>query len=126
MARTIRSFFIVAAALLGATAAQAENYALLIGVSGYPTLPTHQLEGPRNDVVLWRDVLSRRGFTQENIRILADGVPGAEEPTRARIMEALDLLADKVRPDDFVFVSFSGHGSQQPDDPEIQTSSRTG
>ncbi|MGC2203989.1 MAG: caspase family protein, partial [Stellaceae bacterium] len=95
------------------------NYALLIGVSGYPSLPVaNRLEGPRNDVVLLRDVLSQHGLTRDNIRVLADGVPGAEEPTRARIMEALGTLADKVRRDDFVFVSFSGHGSQQPDDPE--------
>ncbi len=119
MATISQSFVFVAAALVGVTIAHAENYALLIGVSGYPTLPTaNQLEGPRNDVVLLRDVLSRRGFRQDNIRILADGVPGAEEPSRARIMEALDTLASKVHSDDFVFVSFSGHGSQQPDDPD--------
>ncbi|MBV8092505.1 MAG: caspase family protein, partial [Acetobacteraceae bacterium] len=117
MAKAVLSL-VAAVTFAWAATADAENYALLIGVSGYPTLPTHQLEGPRNDVVLWRDVLSRRGFREDNIRILADGVPGAGEPTRARIMEALDMIADKVRRDDFVFVSFSGHGSQQPDDPE--------
>jgi hypothetical protein len=91
----------------------------LIGVAGYPSLPAaYRLEGPRNDAALLRDVLARRGFQRENIRVLADGVAGAEEPTRARIMDALDALADKVRRDDFVFVSFSGHGSQQPDDPD--------
>ena len=118
LASVFGSLIIFATALVGVTIAHAENYALLIGVSGYPTLSAaHRLEGPRNDVVLLRDLLSRQGFKQANIRILADGVPGAEEPTRARIMDALDTLADKVRPDDFGFVSFSGHGSQQPDDP---------
>jgi len=118
--RNIFLFLLLAvAALAGVNMAHAENYALLIGVSGYPTLPSaHRLEGPRNDVALLRDVLSRHGFRPDNIRILADGVAAAEEPTRARIMEALDALADKVRHDDFVFVSFSGHGSQQPDDPD--------
>jgi hypothetical protein len=118
VASTFRPLLLFAAALIGVTTAHADNYALLIAVSGYPTLPTHQLEGPRNDVVLLRDVLERRGFRPDNIRILADGVAGAEQPTRARIIEALDTLAEKVRRDDFVFVSFSGHGSQQPDDPD--------
>jgi Caspase domain len=118
MATLFGRLIIAAATLVGVTTAHAENYALLIGVSGYPTLPTHQLEGPRNDVALLRDLLSRHGFRQENIRMLADGVAGAEQPTRAGIMAALDTLADKVHRDDFVFVSFSGHGSQQPDDPE--------
>ena len=119
MAGFFRSLTIAAAAFVGVATAHAENYAVLIGVSGYASLPAgYRLEGPRNDVALLRDVLSRRGFRQDNIRVLADGVPDAEEPTRARIMEALDALADKVRRDDFVFVSFSGHGSQQPDDPE--------
>jgi Caspase domain len=117
--KTIPTLLIIATTLLGATSAHAENYALLIGVSGYPTLsPARRLEGPRHDVVLLRDMLSRHGFSPDNIRILADGVVGAEEPTRARILEALDTLAERVRRDDFVFVSFSGHGSQQPDDPE--------
>jgi hypothetical protein len=107
VARIFRSLlFFAAAALVGATTARAENYALLIGVSGYPTLSTHQLEGPRNDVVLLRDVLARRGFRPNNIRILADGVPGAEAPTRTRIMEALDTLADRVHPNDFVRLVF--------------------
>jgi Caspase domain len=115
----VLTLVLTVAALAGVTRAHAENYALLIGVSGYPTLPSaHRLQGPRNDVALLRDVLSRHGFPSDNIRVLADGVPGAGEPTRARIMEALGTLADKVRRDDFVFVSFSGHGSQQPDDPE--------
>jgi hypothetical protein len=118
MANIFRSSVAAVLMIIGIASAHAANYALLIGVSGYPTLPTHQLEGPRNDVVLLRDVLSRQGFRQDNIRILADGVPGAEAPTRPRIMEALDTLADKVHRDDFVFVSFSGHGSQQPDDPD--------
>ena len=119
MTNIFRSLVIISATFVGVTTAHAENYALLIGVSSYRNLSVeHRLTGPRNDVSLLRDVLSRHGFKPDNIRVLADGVPGDEEPTRARIMGALDTLADTVRRDDFVFVSFSGHGSQQPDDPE--------
>lgn len=100
---------------LAASGARAESFALLIGVTGYPTLPEHlRLRGPRNDVQRMHQLLLQRGFAQARIRTLADGVPGAAEPTRAAILQALERLAVDAGPGDTVFVLYAGHGSRQP------------
>ncbi len=94
-----------------------EMLALIVGVSEYPNLPKDfQLEGPRNDAVRARNVLTQRGFAPNNIKLLADGVSGAELPTRGNILSELDRLAKTAAKDDFVFLYFAGHGSQQPAD----------
>jgi hypothetical protein len=104
-------------ALAGLAApAHAEMRALLVGVSGYPTLDKrYQLEGPRNDVRLMREVLLQRGFPAAQITLLADGLSEAP-PTRDNILAALDRLAGAAQPGDTVFIHFAGHGSQQPVD----------
>ena len=93
----------------------AVDYALLVGVSEYPTLgEDHQLRGPKNDVMLMKEVLSRRGLDLANIRILADGVAGAELPTRATILGALERLAELMGTSDRLYLHLSGHATQQP------------
>ncbi len=109
---------VVAAAVLmllaGETLAN-QRHALLVGVSSYPSLGQNlQLHGPKNDVVLMRTILQQRGFEAKNIRVLADGVAGAGDPTRAAIMNELKALAGKAAKGDFVLLFFAGHGSQQP------------
>ena len=109
-------------AVLGAVLAQpavAENHALLIGVSNYPSLDKSlQLEGPANDVQLMRDLLKTTGFAESHIRVLADGVAGAAaQPTRAAILGELGGLADAAKKGDFVYLQFGGHGTQQPSRP---------
>lgn len=96
--------------------ARPEARALLVGVSDYPTLPAgvQRTPGARNDVALLRDTLQQRGFTSGHIRVFADGVPNAEQPTRANILRALDEMATTSQPGDFVFLHFSGHGSMEP------------
>lgn len=108
----------VLAAVL-AIPAVAENHALLIGVSRYPSLDKSlQLEGPANDVQLMRDLLKTTGFADAQIRVLADGVAGAAAaPTRAAILGELGSLADKAKKGDFVYLQFGGHGTQQPSRP---------
>lgn len=91
--------------------------ALIVGVSDYPNLSKDfQLEGPRNDAVRMRSVLTRRGFAPQQITVLADGVTGAALPTRGNILAELDRLAKTAVKDDFVLLYFAGHGSQQPVD----------
>lgn len=99
-----------------ADAGRAEWRALLVGVADYPTLPAgvERTTGARNDVLLLREVLRQRGLEPEQIRVLSDGVAGAELPTRANILRALDDLAAASAPGDSVFVHFSGHGSLEP------------
>lgn len=94
----------------------AEPRAVLVGVSDYPNLPAgyEKTVGARNDVELLRETLRQRGFAPENVRVLADGVPGAEPPTRANILRALDDIAELSRPGDVVYLHMSGHGSLEP------------
>jgi hypothetical protein len=99
-----------------ASASSAPNYrALLIGVSSYPNLPERlQLQGPQNDVTRMRELLKTRGVPAQNIRVLADGVQGAELPTRAAILGALEQMAQTAKPNDYIVILVGGHGSQQP------------
>ena len=114
-----------AALLLGTgwAAAEPQMRALLVGVSDYPkeTVGDLQLAGPKNDVALMIDTLGRIGVPAKNVTVLADGLeattatrPADAMPTRAAILAALDDLAAKSGPGDFVLVHLSGHGSQQP------------
>lgn len=108
------------ALLLPADAVQAERHALLVGVSRYVSFADDermQLSGPRNDVQLLRTLLEPLGFAPQAVRVLADGVPGSAEPTRAAILLSLDQLVERSQPGDFVFLYFAGHGSQMPADP---------
>lgn len=113
--------------LLVALDVQAESRALLVGVSGYPSLPAHlRLSGPRNDVLRMREVLLQRGVRDSSIEVLADGVTGAALPTRANILAALDRLARNARRGDLVILHFAGHGSRQPADPSTTHGRREG
>lgn len=101
-------------------AARAERHALLVGVSRYAVFAGEdrlQLVGPAHDVQLMRKMLERRGFAPSSLRVLADGLPGAQVPTRAAILGALDDLTARTAPGDQVFLYFAGHGSQMPADP---------
>jgi hypothetical protein len=113
--------------LLLATAANsvsARELALLIGISAYDNI-TH-LTGPRNDIaVMWR-LLKEQGFKEEDMVVLADGVPGVgnypkvqARPTRTAIVSALKDLAERARSDDFIYIHVSAHGSEQPVQPGL-------
>jgi hypothetical protein len=104
----------------------AEKYALLVGVSNYPSLPENrQLQGAKNDVLLMQKVLSNIGFSPTRISLLADKVDGASAPTREGILAALNQLRDKSERGDFVYLHFSGHGSQQPITDQIARAKET-
>lgn len=122
MAWKLLGLLTLACALLApARDVHAERYALLVGVSNYVLFaadPRMQLSGPKNDVPLLRALLENRGFAPSAVQVLADGVPGAAIPTRAAILGALDGLAERVKPGDYVFLYFAGHGSQMPADPD--------
>ncbi len=95
------------------------NYAVLMAVTAYPNLPPkNALIGPNHDAKLVRDYLTTRApikFEPANVTLLADGLDGAaSSPTRDHILAALGELAGKVQRDDFVYLHYSGHGSQQP------------
>lgn len=95
------------------------NWALLVGVAEYPSLPPErQLLGPPNDIRAMEQVLRRLSPDWAGIQILADGVPNSRGlPTRERIISSFAELRRHVRTGDFVLIYFSGHGSQQPASP---------
>ncbi|MEW6756463.1 MAG: caspase family protein, partial [Candidatus Latescibacterota bacterium] len=90
----------------------AQRWALLVGISDYTDGDRLDLKGPANDVELMEELLiSRFGFAPDHIRKLVDG-----QATRAGIAAGLeDWLAASARPEDTVFLYYSGHGSQVPD-----------
>jgi hypothetical protein len=108
----------------------AENRALLIAASNYPT-NISSLRGPGNDVEAIWGLLIERGFKSTNIRVLADGLreefakgasvscgkaasdPGC--PTYANVAPALANLTAAAQRGDYVVLYFSGHGVQIPD-----------
>lgn len=108
----------VALALMALPALARENYALLIGASDYKNLaPKYWLKGPANDVRLVQTYLTTASpvpFAARDVIVLADGVEGAKPPTLAAIRAAVADLTARVRPGDFVYLHFSGHGSQSP------------
>ena len=96
-------------------ASAVEKYAVLVGVGDYIHLAEeYDLKGPRNDVELAKDLLLQKGISQANITLLTDGQPRAELPTRGNIIRTLDQHLEKAHAGDFVYLHFSGHGSQQP------------
>lgn len=109
-------FLLPAVAALPAVAR--ENHALLIGVNDYPNLDERWwLKGPGNDVALVATYLTTEApvpFLPENVTVLSDGVEGASDPTLAAIRQAFADLTAEVQPGDFVYLHFSGHGSQSP------------
>lgn len=114
-----------ALALLALPALARENYALLIGASTYPNLAEkYWLKGPANDVRLVQTYLTTASpvpFAPQNVTTLADGVVGAGAPTLSGIRAAMADLAARVQPGDFVYLHFSGHGTQEPAaDPESE------
>ncbi len=128
MLRLLQStaFALLAPALLVTPAVARENYALLVGASQYPSLDEkYWLKGPANDVKLVRTYLETQSpvpFPAAHIATLADGVEGATgEPTLSGIRTAFAELTAKVQPGDFVYLHFSGHGTQAPAaDPETE------
>lgn len=96
--------------------AHAETFALLMGVSGYPSVRSDlRLRGAANDVRIMKDRLLEMGISSNQIRILADGVSGSiNMPTRNNILNELQNLTQKVHAGDWVVIYWAGHGSVQP------------
>lgn len=81
--------------------------ALCIGINNYPG--THMdLQGCVNDANDWADVLAGRGF--KVARLLDD------EATKAAMVQAMGDLIGKAAKGDTLVVTFSGHGTYQPDE----------
>lgn len=102
-------------------AAQAlEYHAILVGVTDYPELKKSlSLTGPENDISLVKSVLQEKGFANDRIDVLSES--SGRAPTRAAILDAFKALGTEIegmkragQREHFVYLHFSGHGSQQP------------
>lgn len=115
MLRTLLTSALFLAAL---PAMARENYALLIGANQYQNLEEKWwLKGPANDVQLVASYLTTEApvpFPQDHVTVLTDGVAGYDAPTLAAIRTAFADLTATVEPGDFVYLHFSGHGTQAP------------
>ncbi len=114
----MKALFIASLCVIAVPALARENYALLIGANRYPSLEERWwLKGPANDVQLVATYLTTEApvpFPADHVTLLSDGVPGAEAPTLAAIRAAFGELTAEVQPGDFVYLHFSGHGTQAP------------
>ncbi len=121
--RSLLAATALGALALGAATGIAEartNRALIVAVTKYPNFPEKNwLVGPNHDSRLVREYLEANDiapFDAGNVTVLADGVDGAKSsPTHAAILGELKTLADESQAGDFVYIHFSGHGSQQPE-----------
>jgi hypothetical protein len=85
--------------------------ALLIGIDKYQSENIPELRGAVNDVEAAAQLLMTRfGFRLNSIRRLIN-----ENATRRAILEALNELAKVSGPRDWIYIHYSGHGSQVDD-----------
>ena len=111
----MRQLFILFIALFSQTVVAATNHALIVGVSEYPNLePGLSLNGPKYDALRVQSMLLQQGVAEGNIELLADGVEGSMLPTKQNIIDAIFAIEKDLSEGDFVYLHFSGHGSQQP------------
>jgi hypothetical protein len=86
------------------------KHALLIGIENYPH-PVTPLKGAINDIKLVKGVLRKRfGFSDEDFIILLDN-----RATHTGIENAFKTLIKRIKSGDFVYIHYSGHGSQTTD-----------
>lgn len=94
-----------------ATIGYAEKRSLIIAVGDYPEAGGWPDIASANDVPYVSKSLQQLGFKKANIRILKD-----QQATKKGILSAFELLLKQVRTGDYIYLHFSGHGQQVPDD----------
>src|SRR3569832_438257 len=104
-------------AMVASPAEARENYALIVAASDYPNLdPKYWLKGPKNDEALIKDYLLNSApvkFDPKNVTALGSG-EGMQLGTHQAILDNLSKIASQAKPGDFIYLHFSGHGTQQP------------
>jgi hypothetical protein len=115
MDNCIKAFYFITLIFISFNIQAKETFAVIVGVSEYPTLEKNlSLVGPKHDALRVRDMLLQQGVNSKNIQVLADGIDKATLPTKLNIVNAMTSLSKQVKAGDFVYLHFSGHGSQQP------------
>jgi hypothetical protein len=119
----------VAALFIGASVAQAETYAMLVGINQYPAVLDKDgnpmkdekgnvinpnLSGAVNDIKTYNDLLVNKfGVKPANIKAIYDKDAGEKG-----FIDALKWLIDTAKPGDQVMFAYSGHGGQIEDKSE--------
>lgn len=83
--------------------AHADNHALILGVSAYPSSP---LPGVVKDVESGREIARIIGVPEANIVVKKDG-----ELTQSKLPQVLEEFSRRIKPGDRAFVYYSGHGT---------------
>lgn len=83
----------------------AEQWAVVVGISEYPTTSGWRSINGANDINLIVPALERCGFPAKNITTLSNS-----QATKQNIYNAIMQLTNKVRAGDVVYFHFSGHG----------------
>nr|ADM52185.1 type II metacaspase [Hevea brasiliensis]ANB41198.1 metacaspase 8 [Hevea brasiliensis] len=87
--------------------------AVLIGIN-YPGTKA-ELKGCINDVKrMYRCLVDRYGFSEEDITVLIDTDESYIQPTGKNIRRVLTDLVRSAEPGDLLFVHYSGHGTRLP------------
>ena len=89
------------------TAAPADRYAFLFGVTRYRK-PTHDTIAGANDVAFIRASLLASGWLPQNIRMVQN-----EAATGSALRDGIGWLANKSKPGTFTLFHFSGHVKQE-------------
>ena len=98
--------------LANSIAKESKYYGLIIGINENEDENLSQLEFPISDAKKLYDVLTDKyTFEKDNTTLL-------QNPTRAELINNLDLLANKIIPDDNLLIFYSGHGLWDKDENE--------
>lgn len=109
--KVLVSWVLVCAFNLTCLAAGMGKHALLIGIGDYSMSGLTSLQGPANDLPLIKSVLlDKFQFQEKNITMLID-----DKATHTGLQRAFSRLARQLKPGDFVYIHYCGHGSQVPD-----------
>lgn len=83
---------------------KSQYYALIIGVNEYKDSKIKTLEKPIQDATEIKNILtSMYNFKEENVTFLAN-------PVRSDIIDAFDVLSNKVTSEDNLLIFYAGHG----------------
>ncbi|MBO0857838.1 MAG: caspase family protein [Chloracidobacterium sp.] len=87
-----------------APASEARYHALLIAVQQYDHPNVNTLDYPVSDAQrIERELTSRYTFDPRNVTLL-------KNPDRRSILDALDLMTEKLKPEDNLLIFYAGHG----------------
>lgn len=93
---------------------QGRTKALFIGIN-YVGHNPGQLSGCHNDVEKMKRFVTKQGFDPANMKVLMDDGKHTQ-PNKAEMLAAFKWLVQGAQAGDSLFLHYSGHGGQLPDD----------